>query len=362
VEFLKRLKPSSPQIYTRRPLQGAVEPNQENRGLPGFGKHEQEGKEMSRKLFFSVIAVIGLFVSQGFAAEYPSKPINLILPHPAGGASDLSARPLAKVASQVMGKPVIIDNRGGGGGTVGPTLAASKSPDGYNLGIMTGACNIAYSMGKLNFHPVEDVTHIMTYSGFLLGVVVRTESPWKTLKEFIDYSKKNPGQVSYGSAGVGTTAHLPMEELAIAAGVKWTHVPYQGDAGVTPALLGGHIDALSSTSAAWGPLVEAGRFRPLATFAPMRSTRFPNVPTLKELGYDVVTPCPLEIFGPKNLPRPIVNKLHAAFKKGLDDPEFLAVLAKLDMPVFYLGPDECEKFAQKDFERIRKIVQQLGLK
>ena len=320
---------------------------------------------MSRMKVLSCVLLSAVFTlcfaAFGAAAEYPVKPITVILPHPAGGASDLSFRPLATAAQKYLGQPIIVDNRGGGGGTVGPSLVAVRPPDGYTLGVMTGATVIAWHMHKLNFNPIDGVTPIMTYSGFLLGIVVRSDSPFKNMKEFIDFARKNPGKIQYGSAGVGTTAHMPVEELAMQANVKFTHVPFKGDAGVTPALLGGHIDALSSTSAAWGPLVEAGRFRALAVYTAKRAPRFSNVPTLKELGYDVVTPCPLVIFGPKGLPKPIVEKLHAAFKKAMDDPEFLTVLKKLDMHVFYMGPEEYDKYARQDSERVKQIVHKVGL-
>jgi len=221
---------------------------------------------------------------------------------------------------------------------------------------------VAWHMGRLNFHPIDEATRIMTYTGFLQGIAVRADSPWKTIQEFIEYSKRNPGKVSYASPGVGTVAHLPMEELAIeAGGIQWVHVPHKGDAGTVPALLGGHVDAISATSAAWAPLVEAGKFRLLAIYIPQRSTRFPNVPTCKELGYNVVETCPLEIFGPKGMAKPIVEKLHDAFKKSLDDHEFQAILKKLDMPLVYRNPEESDKIAREDFERYRKLVKKLGL-
>ena len=294
-------------------------------------------------------------------AEYPSKPVTLILPHPPGGAADMTARPLANAARKVLGQPIIVENMGGGGGTVGPQIVASKPPDGYTLGVMFRSSVVAWHMGKLNFNPVE-VTHIMNYSGLLMGIAVRSESQWKTLQEFVEYAKKNPGAVTYGSPGVGTTAHLPMEEFAQDAGLQFVHIPYKGDAGTVPALLGGHVNAISATSAAWAPLVRAGKVRLLGIYWEKRSAAFPQVPTLTEAGYKVVEPCPIGVFGPKGLPKPIVQKVHAAFKKAMDDPDFQKVLKSLDMPALYLDPADSEKLILKDNERYRKLVEKLGLK
>lgn len=296
------------------------------------------------------------------AAEYPTRPINLIICNPPGGSTDLSIRPLANAAKKYLGQPIICENIAGGGATVGPTITASKPPDGYTIGLMLRSSIVAWHMRKLNFHPINDVTRIMTYTGFVQGLAVRTESPWKTIQEFIEYSRQNPGKVTYGSPGVGTVSHLPMEELALAAGgIQWVHIPYKGDAGTVPALLGGHVDAISATSAAWGPLAEGGKFRPLVIYVEKRGPRFPQVPTCKEIGYNVVENCPLEIFGPKGIPKSIVEKLHDAFKKSLDDPDFQAVLKKFDMPLLYRNPEESEKAAQQDFERYKRLVQKLGL-
>lgn len=320
--------------------------------------------QMKIKATWSFIAIMLVLVLwlPAIAAEYPTKPINLIILHPPGGASDLSIRPLANAAKKYLGQPIICENMAGGGGTVGPTIVASKPPDGYTIGLMLRSSIVAWHMGKLNFHPIDDVTRIMTYTGFLQGIAVRADAPWKTIQEFIEYSRQNPGKITYGSPGVGTVAHIPMEELALeAGGIQWVHIPYKGDAGTVPALLGGHVNAISATSAAWAPLVEGGKFRLLVVYVEKRAVRFPQVPTCKEIGYNVIETCPLEIFGPKGIPKPVVEKLHDAFKKSLDDPGFQAVLKKLDMPLVYRNPEESDKIARQDFERYRRLVQKLGL-
>lgn len=316
-----------------------------------------KSKYVNLLLTITMVLAVGL---PAMAAEYPTKPINLIIPFPAGGSADLSGRALASAASKFLGQPIICENRPGGGGTVGPSLVATKTPDGYILGQMTGAAIIAYHMGKVGFNPVEDLTHIVRYGSYLYGLAVRADSPWKTLQEFIEYSKQNPGKLSYASSGVGTPVHLAMEELAMLAGVQWIHVPYKGVAESNTALLGGHVEAASESSG-WAPLVDAGKFRLLATYGEKRSARYPHVPTVKECGYGMVMAGPIGVMGPKGLPKPVLKRLDDAFRKAMDEPDFQEVMKKFDFTLAYLGPDDYEKFLRQDSDRFRKLVEKLGL-
>jgi len=300
------------------------------------------------------------FVFPVLAQEYPNKPVTLVVPYPAGGSTDVTGRALANAARKYFGQPIIIENKSGGGGSVGPSLVIAKPADGYTLGIYSGALPIAWHMGKLNFNPIEDVTHIVRYSGYIYGLVVRADAPWATIEDLIKYAKANPGKVSYGTPGVGTNPHLVMEDLALLTGVQWVHMPFKGGAETNTALLGGHVDAVSD-STGWAPMVDAGKFRLLVTYGTQRIARYPQVPTLKEAGFDMAYPSPLEIIGPKGLPMEIVKKVHDAFKKGMEDPEYQGVLKKFDMPMTYLGGDELEKADREDFDRMGKIVQKLGL-
>jgi len=320
--------------------------------------HQMKSKSVGLLLAISLVLALGL---PAMAAEYPTKPITLVIPYPAGGSTDLTGRALANAAKKYLGQPIICENKSGGGGSVGPSLVLPKPPDGYTIGIITSSPTIAYHMGKLNFNPIDDLTHIMRWGGYLFGLVVQTGSQWKTMQEFIQYSKQNPQKISYGSPGVGTPPHLAMEELAsLAGGVQWLHVPYKGGAESNAGLLGGHVEAVSDSSG-WAHLVDAGKFRLLVTYGYQRSTRYPQVPTLKEIGYDMVSPGPIGLIGPKGMPKPIVKKLHDAFKKAMDDPEFQAVMKKLDMTLLYLNSEDYESYVRQDSERIGKLVQKLGL-
>ena len=310
-----------------------------------------------------LLVIVSALFAYGFLAiaqEFPSKPITLVIPYPAGGSTDLTGRALANAAKKYLGQPIICENKGGGGGTVGPSLVISRPPDGYTIGISSGAVTIAYYMGKLNFNPLADETNIIRYTSYVFGMVVRSDSPWKTIQEFVKYAKENPGKVTYGTPGVGTNPHLAMEDLSMITGIKLVHMPFKGGAEANTALLGGHIDAISD-STSWGPMVDAGKFRLLVTYAPQRMARYPNVPTLKEAGYDMVYSSPLFIIGPKGMPKPIVAKLHEAFKKSLDDPDYLSILKKYDMTLNYLGPEDLDKALQQESDQIKRVVQKLGL-
>jgi tripartite-type tricarboxylate transporter receptor subunit TctC len=316
------------------------------------------------KKFLGVLAVIAIILYPGFwvyASDYPTKPVTLIIPYPAGGSTDVTGRVLAPVVKRHLGQTVVVENKGGGGGTVGPNLVISKPPDGYTIGIMASTTvTISWHMGKMNFNPIDDVKHIMRYTGYLYGFVVRADAPWKTFTDYVKYAKENPGKVTYGTTGMGSGPHLAMEMIAFATGMKLTHVPYKGGAECNSALLGGHVDSVSD-STSWAPLVDAGKFRLLTIYTASRSARYTDVPTLKELGIDIVFPSPLEIMGPKALPQPIVQKVHDAIKKSLDDPEYQAVLKKYDMQTTYLNSEDCEKAVRAESEKLKEIVQKLGM-
>jgi tripartite-type tricarboxylate transporter receptor subunit TctC len=313
--------------------------------------------------FFACMGAVILVLTFALPApsqDFPTKPISLIIQYPAGGSSDLTARALATGTRKYLGQPMICENKAGGGGTVGVALVAAKPGDGYTIGIVTSSPTMAFHMGKLNFHPLNDLTPIMRWGNYLFGITVRADSPWKTIQELLQYAKQNPEKVSYGSPGVGTPPHLAMEELSMVANLKFTHIPSKGIAENNTALLGGHIEMISDSSG-WAPLVDAGKFRLLATWGEKRCSRYPQAPTIKEVGYDVVARSHLGVIGPKGMPKPIVSKLAEAFRKDMDDPEFVAVMKKFDMDFYYLGTEDYEKYMKADFENIGKLVQKLGL-
>ena len=252
-----------------------------------------------RAKFIILMLVFVLTASPAIAAEYPSKPISFVIPWPPGGSTDVTGRALAEAVKKYLPQPVIVENKAGGGGTVGPSLVVSKPADGYTLcSLPAVAVAIAWHMGKLNFNPIEDVTRIIRYTGYVYGIVVRADAPWKSIQEFVTYVKANPNKITYGSPGVGSAAHLAMEEFSFLTGIKMVHVPYKGGAETNTALLGGHVDSVCD-STGWAPLVDSGKFRLLATYGESRPPRFSQAPTLREAGYDVTFPSPLEVVGPR---------------------------------------------------------------
>ena len=245
---------------------------------------------------------------------------------------------------------------------VGLAQVGVKPPDGYTVGVIGSvAAAVAWHMGTTTYNQLDDFTHIMRYAGLLFGIVVRQDSPFKTLQDAVKYAKANPGKVSFGTSGVGSTGHLAMVTLAQEAGdLQLTHIPYKGGGESIPALLGGHVEVLSDASS-WAPLVDAGKFRLLAVYSSERSRMYPYVPTVKEAGYPVVYNSPLELFAPKGLPAPVVSKLHDSFRTAMDDPGFDAVLKKLGMPQLYLAGEELLKTNREDFDRMKRVVEKLGL-
>ena len=294
------------------------------------------------------------------AQNFPNRPIKLICPWPASGSSDMVMRALADSATKVLGQQVIVENKPGASGMLGPNELVKAAPDGYTLSQLTiGVARLPH-MQKMQFDPLRDFTYIACLTGYTFGIVVKADSPFKTVKDLVDYAKANPGKFSYGSTGNGTTPHLAVEEFASKAGIQLTHVPFKGSADGLQALLGGHINAHSDATG-WAPHVDSGALRLLATYGSKRTKRWPQVPTLNELGYDTVSDSPFGIAGPKGMDPALVRKLHDAFKKTLEDPAVLATFDKYDQTVIYMGTEEYTKFIRETYAKEKATIERLGL-
>ena len=293
-------------------------------------------------------------------SNFPSRPIKLICPWPAGGSTDAVMRAIAESASRILNNPVIIENKGGAGGMLGPNELVSAKPDGYTLSqLPMGIIRIPH-MQKTLFDPLVDFTYVACLTGYTFGIVVRSDSPIKSIKDLVDYAKANPGKFTYGSTGNGTTPHLAVEEFAMKAGIKLQHVPFKGNAEGMQAILGGHIMSHSDATG-WGPHVEAGTCRLLATYGSKRTKRWPNIPTLNELGYDTVSDSPFGVGAPKGMDPAITRKLHDTFKATLEDPKVLASFEKYDQSVIYMNTEDYTKYARETFPKEKKLIEQLGL-
>jgi tripartite-type tricarboxylate transporter receptor subunit TctC len=310
-----------------------------------------------------VSAVIGwLFASVVFAQAYPARPVTFLVPWPPGGSTDIVMRSLSTIAEKHLGQRIVIENKPGVSGTMGAqALAQSAKPDGYTIAQMPITVFRLPAMMKTNFDPAQDFTWIIHLTGYTFGVVVRAESPWKTWADLIAYAKANPGKLTYATPGNGTSLHITMEDIAQREGIKWTQVPFKGYAEGAQALLGGHVD-VHADSTGWAEQVNAGRLRLLCTWGTARTKRWPNVPTLKDLGYPIVSNSPYGLAGPKGMDPATVKVLHDAFKKALDDPEFQKMLDKYDQDAYYLNSADYAAFAKKAIEDEQKAVRNLGLK
>ncbi|OGL05506.1 MAG: hypothetical protein A3I03_11375 [Candidatus Rokubacteria bacterium RIFCSPLOWO2_02_FULL_68_19] len=306
-------------------------------------------------------ALAATLPSPARAAEFPTKPVTLICPWPAGGSTDQQMRALAEVAGKHLGQPVVIENKPGGSGTVGPaTMVATAKPDGYTIAQIPITIFRLPHMQKVTWDPLKDFTYIIHLTGYTFGVVVKADSPWKTWQEFIAHAKANPGKVTYGTPGAGTTLHITMEALAAKEGIKWIHVPFKGGAENTAAVLGGHTMA-NADSTGWASLVDAGQLRLLVTWTAQRTKRWPNVPTLKELGYGIVSNSPYGYAGPKGMDRKAVKVLHDAFRKGLEEPVHLKTLERLDMEPVYMNSEDYTKYVKVLVDEAKVQVEQAGL-
>ena len=320
------------------------------------------------KMVFWIIAILGMvyFLHElpgtVLAQEkYPTKPINFLIGYPAGGTTDVCARPLVAAASKILGQPIVVVNKPGGASAVAVATLKNEKPDGYTIGILPSGAVLSQHMRKVPYDSANDFTPIMQYAIYLYGLVVRPDSPWKTFPEFIDYAKANPGKIRYSTAGPGTPQHLVMERLAVKEKIKWTHIPFEGGAPAVSALLGGHVEACSQTTE-WKPHVEAGRLKLLTVYGEKRMIDFPNVPTLLELGFGISAPSLISIIGPKALSPQVVEALHGAFKKAMDDPDFIKVGRQMDQPSFYRGPQDLAKHLVIMNEEVGTLIRSLGLR
>jgi tripartite-type tricarboxylate transporter receptor subunit TctC len=276
------------------------------------------------------------------------------------GSTDIVMRALADSASRVLGQTVLIENRPGASGMLGPNELVKAAPDGYTLSQLTiGVARLPH-MQKMNFDPLKDFTYIACLTGYTFGIVVRADSPFKTVKDLVDYARANPGKFSYGSTGNGTTPHLAVEEFASKAGISLNHVPFKGSSDGLQALLGGHINAHSDATG-WAPQVDAGTLRLLATYGSKRTKRWPQVPTLNELGYDTVSDSPFGIGGPRGMDPAVVKRLQDAFAKTLEDPAVLSVLDKYDQAVIYMDSAQYTRFIRETFAKEKVTIERLGL-
>ena len=293
--------------------------------------------------------------------KYPVRAVTLVVPYAPGGSSDLSARPVADAMKEILGQPMVVVNKPGGGGSVGAAEVAAGKNDGYTLlnasigpiTIVPYTTQVSYNYES--FEPIAQLTDIP------LALAVSKNSKFQTLKDFVEYAKANPGAIKYGHPGAGNIQHITMERFCQSVGIKVTQVPYEGANPAVAALLGGHVDATVTGTQEITGQYKSGEIRVLGVTSASRVDMLPDVPTFKEQGYDLVAGVWYGVLAPKGTPKEIVDKLADAFKKACQDSKVLEAWKKLYLTPAYLGPEEFAQRIKKDAATNQKVVESIGL-
>jgi tripartite-type tricarboxylate transporter receptor subunit TctC len=317
---------------------------------------------MTRIASLVVLALAALGSGAAAQEPYPSRPISIVNPFPPGGIADLTARPLASTFERLLKQPVVVVNKAGAAGAVGAQFASVAKPDGYTLLIALVSISSTPEVDKLFGRPA-------TYTrDQFVGIarlnadppVLAVNGPWKTLKELIDDAKKRSGEITFASSGPYGASHLPLEMFLQAAGLKMRHLPTTGGNPATMAVLGGHAQLWASPPALAAPHVEAGKMRVLATWGATRLAAFPDVPTLKELGYDIEYYIWTGLFAPRGIPAHVLQTLRDATRRAVQDDEFKAAMDKAKTPIAYQDADEFKAFWDADAKRIAAVIHFIG--
>jgi tripartite-type tricarboxylate transporter receptor subunit TctC len=322
----------------------------------------KKNKKIFRVIF--VVALWGVMMVGGSAfgqEKYPTKPITLIISWTAGGGQDMVARGLSPLLEKSLGQNVVVKNTPGGGGSIGFMEIMRSNPDGYTFGQASPSISILPYMMKTDVFYTK--YEPIAYGGYSPGsIMVRTESPFKTIKDFLDYCKANPGKVTVGNTGHGSIGHMLAISIEKAAGVKFVHVPYKGGAPSFTAALGGHIDCVAAWIGDAFPLVRGNKLRVLAVTAPVRSKFVPDVPTFKELGIDSEVVTGYAWVGPKGIPKDRINMLYNAFKKALESAEFAKYADDQGTTISIKNPEEFGKFLVDQDKMWKALIEGAGFK
>ena len=310
-------------------------------------------------------ALIALACGPVFAQEtYPSRPITLIVPFPPGGVADLTGRPTAIALEKVLKQPVVIANRPGAGGAVGNSLVANAKPDGYTLLMALSSISVIPEADKLfdrkPAYTLDQLAPLALISADPTILVVHPSLPVRSLKELIALAKAKSGQMSYSTSGIYGALHMPMEMFLHAANLKMRAVHTNGGGPAITILLGGHVEMTVGGPAAIASHVKAGRLRPIVGWGAKRHEAFPQVPTFKELGYDIEYYIWAGVFAPKGTPEPVMKTVRDAVRKAVDDPDFKATMQKIDSPIQYLDAPEFAKYWANDAKRLAEAVKAVG--
>ena len=319
-----------------------------------------------RTIFSALIAAACIAAGAPALAQspFPGKPITMIVPFPPGGLADLVARPVAEAMSRELGQPVVIENKGGAGGGIGMGIAARAPADGYTVVMALSSYSVLPEadliLGRAPMYALNALRPIARFTADPTVLAVRADAPWKTVKDFVEDAKKRPGAINYGSSGNYGTMHVPMEILAQNANIKLTHVPFTGAGPAVVALLGGQIEAVSSGPATVLQQVKAGKLRVLGHWGSARLDAMPEVPTLKEAGYNAEYAQWSGLFIPAATPEPVAQRLRAAARAAANDAKVREVILNAGSPVLYQDTPDFEKYVQADVRRMSDVVKKIG--
>jgi tripartite-type tricarboxylate transporter receptor subunit TctC len=318
---------------------------------------------MLRRIFVAA----GLFTAAGLAAAqaaYPTKPITMIVPFPPGGLADIVGRPVAEAMGRDLGQPVVIENKGGAGGGIGMAQVAKAASDGYTILMALSSYSVLPEadllLGRQQMYAYNSLRPIARITADPTVLAVRADAPWKTVKDFVEDARKRPGAINFGSSGNYGTMHVPMEILKQVANVRMTHIPYTGAGPAVVALLGGQVDAVASGPATVLQQVKAGKLRVLAHWGTARLETMPDVPSLKQSGYNAEYAQWSGVFVPAGTPEPVVQRLRAAARAAANDPKVKDVIMNAGSPVLYQDTPDFEKYVQGDVPRMHDVVKKIG--
>ena len=299
--------------------------------------------------------------SAAWAADaYPSRPIKLMIGYAPGGSTDGPARALAERVSAILGQPVVIENKPGASGTMPIQALQTAAPDGYTLAMAPSSIYRVPFTSDVKWDPLKDLSHVIGITGYTFGIVVRADSPLKTFADYLKHARENPDELTYGTSGIGSTNHITMEQMARQYKLKLRHIPYKGGAESVQATLAGEVMSAAEGSN-WVPFVDSGRLRLLVVWNAKRIARYPNTPTLRESGIDIVQNAPWGLVGPKGLPPAVSAKLHDAFKQAMAADSFKKSLDNFVMEPDYRNGADYRAFAEQAVARERELVNALGL-
>lgn len=314
-----------------------------------------------------ILLAAGLTVVCALAAAqsgFPTKPITMVVPFPPGGLADIVARPVAEAMSRELGQSVVVENRGGAGGGIGMAHAAKAPPDGYTILMALSSYSVLPEadtlLGRQQMYAYNALRPIARFTADPVVLAVRADSPWRTVKDFVEDAKKRPGAINFGSSGNYGTMHVPMEMLKQVANVRMTHIPYTGAGPAVTALLAGQIDAVASGPATVLQHVKSGKLRVLAHWGTSRLDSMPDLPSLKQAGYNTDYAQWSGLFAPAGTPEPVMQRLRAAARAAANDPKVREIILKAGSPILYQDAPEFERYVQGDIRRMREVVKKIG--